>query len=64
MASKDTVKEVVRAWYSFTKPITETYAAPPEKKESLFEKVQRLNMKHSKQSINTKNVVNPNRKEG
>lgn len=48
MVSKDTVRQVVGAWYGFTNPITETSAAPP-KKESLFEKVQRLNAKDLKQ---------------
>jgi len=57
MVSKDTVKQVVGAWYSFTNPVTEASAAP-QKKESLFEKVQRLNAQ--KTSLNIK----PTGKEG
>jgi hypothetical protein len=63
MVSKDTVKEVMRSWYSFTKPIAEADVSPPAKKESLLEKVQRLNMTYPNKPIYTK-LVNPNRKEG
>jgi len=55
LVSKDTIKKVAGAWYGFSKPLKE--AGPqPQKKESLFEKVQRLNSKE-------KNFI-PNRKEG
>jgi len=47
MVSKDTIKKVAGAWYGFSKPLTET-APQPEKKESLFEKVQRINSKKKK----------------
>jgi hypothetical protein len=55
MVSKDAIKKVAGAWYGFSKPLTKT-APQPEKKESLFEKVQRLNTKE-------KNFI-PNGKEG
>lgn len=44
MISKDTIKTVAGAWYGFSTPLTGA-SAQPEKKESLFDKVQRLNSK-------------------
>jgi hypothetical protein len=55
MVSKDTIKQVASAWYGFSNPLTGA-SAQPEKKESLFEKVQRLNTQE-------KNFI-PNGKEG
>lgn len=54
IASKDTIKQVACAWYGFTAPLTKA-DAQPEKKESLFAKVRRLN---------TKTNFIPNGKEG
>jgi len=53
MVSKDTIKKVAGAWYGFSKPLTET-GPHPQKKESLFEKVQRLNSKEKKYIPNGK----------
>jgi len=53
IVSKDTIKQVAGAWYGFTAPLTKASAQP--KKESLFDKVQRLN---------TKTNFIPNGKEG
>jgi len=44
MVSKDTIRKVAGAWYGFSTPLTGGNAQP-EKKESLLEKVQRLNKK-------------------
>lgn len=56
MVSKDTLKQVVGAWYGFQKPM-EDQLQPP-KRESLLDKVKTINMKHSKSTIT------PNGKEG
>ena len=52
MISKDTVKQVAGAWYGFTEPLTGA-ASRPAKKESLFEKVQRLEGLNNKKSNET-----------
>lgn len=57
MVSKDAIKKVAGAWYGFSKPLTET-CSQPQKKESLFEKVQRL------ENLNRKNSDDSLRKEG
>jgi len=57
MTSKDTIKKVAGAWYGFSKTFTET-CSQPQKKESLFDKVQRL------ESLNRKNSDETLRKEG
>lgn len=49
MVSKDAIRQVAGAWYGFSAPITGT--TQETKKESLFEKVQRLNMQHKKDPI-------------
>jgi hypothetical protein len=54
MISKDTIKTVAGSWYGFSTIVTGA-GAQSEKKESLFEKVQRLN---------TKTNFIPNGKEG
>jgi len=56
MVSKDTIRQFVGAWYGFSKPLQQQPAAP--KKESLFERVKNINMKHSKP------IINQNGKEG
>jgi hypothetical protein len=56
VVSKDTVKQVAKAWYSFSMPV-EQQLAPP-KPESLLDKVKKINMKY------TKITSNPNGKEG
>ncbi len=56
VVSKDTVKQVVKAWYSFSKPVEEQLTPP--KPESLLDKVKKINMKCAKPKIN------PNGKEG
>jgi hypothetical protein len=57
MISKDTIKQVAGAWYGFSKPLTEQ-ASQPEKKESLFERIQRV------ESLNRKKSNETLRKEG
>jgi len=56
VVSKDALKQVVKTWYSFSKPV-EDQLAPP-KRESLLDKVKTINTKYAKQKIN------PNGKEG
>jgi len=57
MISKDTMKKVAGAWYGFSNPLTGS-ASQPKKKESLFDKVQRL------ESLNRKKSDETLRKEG
>jgi hypothetical protein len=45
VVSKDTLKQVVTAWYGFTEPLK---GGAEKKQESLLEKVNRLNSKHMK----------------
>ena len=52
MVSKDTIRKVASAWYGFTVPLKE--GSQPPKKESLFEKVQRL------EGFYRKNQMKPN----
>jgi len=52
MISKDTIKKVAGAWYGFREPLIGS-ASQPKKKESLFNKVQRLESLNSKKSDNT-----------
>jgi len=56
VVSKDTLKQVMKTWYSFSKPVEEQLAPP--KRESLLDKVKQINMKYAKPRIN------PNGKEG
>jgi len=47
LASKDTVRQVAKAWYGFTSPLSEglTTAMKPE---SLLDKVKRIDAKYQK----------------
>jgi len=50
MVSKDTIRQVVGAWYGFSRPLQQQPAAP--KKESLLDRVRNIDMKYTKQKIN------------
>jgi len=50
MVSKDTIRQVVGAWYGFTKPLQQQTAAA--KKESLLDRVKKFDMKYAKPKIN------------
>jgi hypothetical protein len=52
--SKNTIKQVATAWQGFSQPLSSQKGGEEEKKESLLEKVNRLN----------KNQMTNNRKEG
>jgi len=56
VVSKDTLTQVMKTWYSFSKPVEEQLAPP--KRESLLDKVKQINMKYAKPKFN------PNGKEG
>ena len=45
VVSKDTFKQVVKAWYDFKDPISE--ASEPRKPESLLDKVRQIDSKHT-----------------
>jgi hypothetical protein len=45
VVSKDTFKQVVKAWYEFKDPISE--ASAPRKPESLLDKVRKIEAKHT-----------------
>ena len=45
VVSKDTFKQVVKAWYDFKDPISA--ASEPRKPESLLDKVRQIDSKHT-----------------
>ncbi len=47
LVSKDTLRQVVNAWYGFTKPLSEELGTM-KKQESLLDKVKKLDSKHTK----------------
>ena len=46
VVSKDTLKQVAKAWYGFKDPFSE--AITPKKPESLLDKVRKADAKHTK----------------
>lgn len=47
MASKDTLKQVMSAWYGFSRPLSEEQATNM-KKSSLLETIKKVDLKHFK----------------
>ena len=45
VVSKDTFKQVVKAWYQFKDPFSE--ASEPKKPESFLDKVRQIDSKHT-----------------
>ena len=45
VVSKDTFKQVVKAWYQFKDPFSE--ASEPKRPESFLDKVKRIDAKHT-----------------
>jgi len=44
MTSKDTLKQVMGAWYGFSRPFSEEKAE--QKKDSLLQKIKKIDMKY------------------